>query len=71
MALRSWCCSAERLTNEKLDWESPGRLDFWMPTLMTSIVGEAGASHEIALNMRGDHSIAWPKYSGPLKFVPN
>jgi hypothetical protein len=46
-------------------------VDFWMPTLMTSIVGEAGASHEIALNMRGDHSIAWPEYSGSLKFVPN
>ena len=44
-------------------------VSFWMPTLMASVQTDAGTSEEKALNTRGDASIAWPQYSGPLKFV--
>lgn len=44
-------------------------VNFWMPTLMASVKHDAGASEEAALNQRGASSIAWPQYSGPLKFV--
>ena len=44
-------------------------VDFWMPTMMASVAAESGASGETALNTRGDTSIAWPQYSGPLKFI--
>ena len=44
-------------------------LDFYVPTLMTSVVTEAGAGEEKPLNLRGDASIAWPNYKGPLKFI--
>jgi len=44
-------------------------VNFWMPTLMASVRTEAGASEEKSLNTRGEASVAWPQYSGPLKFV--
>jgi hypothetical protein len=44
-------------------------VDFWMPTLMTSVVSDSGPAEEKALNIRGERSIAWPNYGGPLKFV--
>jgi hypothetical protein len=44
-------------------------VDFWMPTLMASVAGEAAATEEKALNLRSETSIAWPQYKGPLKFV--
>lgn len=44
-------------------------VNFWMPTLMTSVHDESGASPEKAINERGAASIAWPQYNGPLKFV--
>lgn len=44
-------------------------VDFWMPTMMASVTSESGSTEEKALNVRGEHSIAWPKYGGPLKFV--
>lgn len=44
-------------------------VNFWMPTLMASAQTEAGASEATALNTRGATSIAWPQYTGPLKFV--
>lgn len=44
-------------------------VNFWIPTLMASVVTEAGASEAKALNKRVDTSIAWPQYTGPLKFV--
>jgi hypothetical protein len=44
-------------------------VNFWMPTLVASVQTDAGTSEEKALNTRGDASIAWPQYSGPLKFV--
>ena len=44
-------------------------IDFWMPTMMASVAAESGASGETALNTRGETSIAWPQYSGPLKFI--
>jgi len=44
-------------------------VDFWMPTMLASVATEAGAGEEKALNVRGETSIAWPQYKGPLKFV--
>jgi hypothetical protein len=44
-------------------------VNFWMPTLVASVTGESGTSGETALNTRGETSIAWPQYSGPLKFI--
>lgn len=44
-------------------------VDFWMPTMMASVVGETAATEEKALNLRSETSIAWPQYKGPLKFV--
>ena len=44
-------------------------VDFWMPTLVASIANEAGSGEETPLNLRGETSIAWPQYTGPLKFV--
>ncbi|MEG3790498.1 hypothetical protein V1318_10255 [Lysobacter sp. CCNWLW3] len=43
--------------------------DFWMPTLLASIVDKNGTSQEKALNERIDSSIGWLDYHGPLKFV--
>jgi hypothetical protein len=43
---------------------------YYMPTLVASTRDDTGAaSAETELNTRGDASIAWPQYSGPLKFV--
>ena len=44
-------------------------LTVYMPTLMTSVVTEAGATPEKAINLRQADSIAWPAYTGPLKFI--
>lgn len=44
-------------------------VNFWMPTLMTHAATETGNTQESALNTRGPSSIAWPDYTGPLKFV--
>jgi len=44
-------------------------IEWYMPALMTSVVTEAGNTEEKAINVRGPNSIAWPAYSGPLKFV--
>lgn len=44
-------------------------VNFWMPTLMASVVTEAGSGEAKALNKRIETSIAWPQYTGPLKFV--
>lgn len=43
-------------------------VDFWMPTLMTSVVTDAGSSPAVSLCSRLPTSIAWPQYKGPLKF---
>lgn len=43
--------------------------DFWMPTLMASIVDKNGASQQKVLNERNDSSIGWLDYQGPLKFI--
>ncbi|SFV34319.1 hypothetical protein SAMN05428990_2675 [Pseudoxanthomonas sp. YR558] len=42
---------------------------FYVPTLMASVRNEAGETPPVALNVRGPTSIAWPQYTGPLKFV--
>ncbi|MEH6416384.1 hypothetical protein [Pseudomonas sp. CGJS7] len=44
-------------------------VNFWMPTLMASVVTDAGSGEAKALNKRIETSIAWPQYTGPLKFV--
>jgi hypothetical protein len=44
-------------------------VNFWMPTLVASTRTEAGTSTETQINTRGAASIAWPAYTGPLKFV--
>ena len=49
--------------------DSAGLVNFFMPTLMTSVVTDAGTSEAKALNVRGDTSTAWRDYHGPLKFA--
>ncbi len=45
-------------------------INFWVPDLMTSISEDGGTPTEpVALNARFENSIAWPNYSGPLKFI--
>ena len=44
-------------------------VDFWMPTLMVRVSNGTDATEEVAINTRGETSIAWPQYTGPLKFV--
>ncbi|NDK38518.1 hypothetical protein DT603_06635 [Pseudoxanthomonas gei] len=44
-------------------------VDFWMPTMLASVAGNGVKGEEKALNVRGDASIAWPQYTGSLKFV--
>lgn len=44
-------------------------VDFWMPTLLAKTTSASSTSPEMALNVRGDSSIAWPQYTGPLKFI--
>lgn len=44
-------------------------VNFWMPTLMASTDTPTGAGAATALNERGETSITWPMYKGPLKFV--
>ena len=46
-------------------------VNFWVPSLMTSVVDETGAATTpVALNDRRETSVTWPDYNGPLKFVP-
>lgn len=44
-------------------------VNFWMPSMMTSIDDGSGPTSEVALNDRNDKSVSWPQYTGPLKFV--
>jgi hypothetical protein len=44
-------------------------VNFWMPSMMTSIDDGSGPTSEVALNDRNDKSVPWPQYTGPLKFV--
>lgn len=49
--------------------DTAGMTAFYLPNLMASLRTEAGNTPEQALNVRGDHSIAWPDYHGGLKFI--
>ena len=49
--------------------DTAGLNAFYLPNLMASVRGEAGSTPEQALNVRGEHSIAWPDYHGSLKFI--
>lgn len=44
-------------------------VNFWMPTLVASIATGTEPAQETALNKRIATSIAWPSYTGPLKFI--
>jgi hypothetical protein len=44
-------------------------VNFWMPSMMASWSDGNVSSAEISLNDRNDTSIAWPQYTGSLKFV--
>lgn len=46
-------------------------IKWYMPALLTSIVTEAGAGEEVAINLRGGASVPWRDYNGPLKFKAN
>ncbi|MGY3265879.1 hypothetical protein [Lysobacter sp. HA35] len=43
-------------------------IEWYMPALMTSVTTDAAATPPVAINVRGDTSIAWPAYNGALKF---
>jgi hypothetical protein len=49
--------------------DNAGIVAFYLPTLKAIVRNDSGASAEQPLNVRGDHSIAWPDYHGSLKFV--
>lgn len=44
-------------------------VDFWMPTLIVRVSNGTEVGEEVAINTRGEKSIAWPQYTGPLKFI--
>ena len=44
-------------------------VNFWVPSMMTSVNDGTTTTVPVALNDRNEHSIAWPNYAGPLKFV--
>lgn len=43
-------------------------VEWYMPALMTSVTTDTGTTTPVAINVRGDASVAWPAYNGPLKF---
>lgn len=45
-------------------------VNFWMPSMLTSVSDGTTTTEPVALNDRHEHSIIWPNYTGPLKFVP-
>ena len=45
-------------------------VNFWMPSMLTSVSDGTTTTEPVALNDRNEHSIIWPNYTGPLKFVP-
>jgi hypothetical protein len=49
--------------------DNAGIVAFYLPTLKAIVRNDSGTSDEQPLNVRGDHSIAWPDYHGSLKFV--
>lgn len=54
--------------NPKIYKDNAFVVNFWMPSLMTSVITDSGASAETSLCSRQPTSINWPQYSGPLKF---
>jgi hypothetical protein len=44
-------------------------LDFFQPALLTTVTSEGVDSPEVSIAAKNDKSIAWPAYTGPLKFV--
>ena len=49
--------------------DTAGLVAFYLPTLLATERADNGRRAEQAHNVRGEHSIAWPDYHGPLKFV--
>ena len=57
---------------DPLDPYSYAHAPFGLPAgdwQLASVVGDADATAPVPLNVRGPASIAWPQYTGPLKFV--
>jgi hypothetical protein len=44
-------------------------LKFFVPEVSVSVVANGVAFEAVPINVRGDVSVAWDDYSGPLKFV--
>lgn len=44
-------------------------IEWYMPALLTSVTTDSNTTEPKAINLREDGSVAWPDYSGPLKFV--
>lgn len=45
-------------------------VNFWMPSMLASVSDGTTTTEPVAVNDRNEHSIIWPNYTGPLKFVP-
>jgi hypothetical protein len=44
-------------------------LKFFVPEVSVNVVANGVGFDAVPINLRGDESIAWDDYSGPLKFV--
>ena len=44
-------------------------LKFFVPEVSVNVVADGIDFGAVPINLRGDQSIAWDDYSGPLKFV--
>lgn len=44
-------------------------LNFFQPALLTTVSSEGVESAEVSIVAKNEKSIAWPAYTGPLKFV--
>ena len=44
-------------------------IEWYMPALLASVTIDSNTTEPKAINLREDGSVAWPDYSGPLKFV--
>lgn len=49
--------------------DNAGLVNFWLPSYMASVESAAGITAPTGLNVRGDGSIGWKEYRGPLKFA--
>ncbi len=45
-------------------------LKFFIPEIEIKVIADGAAVGDAVINMRGDQSVPWPQYTGPLKFRP-